>query len=161
MGWERNVLWWELARYETVPEFVPSDGFFWLYGIAFPLCPALYIFALGVYLTVSIPSLRTIVDPIVGVDTRSDRIEAMRVLGAGNTIIMVLLGAVLCLQVNVWFRSPPLQHPPFFRYCGPATEKRRLRVSWVQVGMYLIHSTGIDKPRKIHFFFSFLFFLRK
>ncbi|PAV20103.1 Shr3 amino acid permease chaperone [Pyrrhoderma noxium] len=61
---------------------------------------ALYIFALGVYLTVSIPSLRTIVDPIVGVDTQSDRIEAMRVLGAGNTIIMVLLGAVLCLQAG-------------------------------------------------------------
>ena len=56
------------------------------------------MFAIGVYLSVSIPSLRTIVDPIVDVDTREDRIEAMRVLAAGNTIIMFLLGAVLCLQ---------------------------------------------------------------
>ena len=52
------------------------------------------------YLSVSIPSLRTIVDPVADVDTREDRIEAMRVLAAGNTIIMVLLGAVLCLQVS-------------------------------------------------------------
>ncbi|EJD07547.1 uncharacterized protein FOMMEDRAFT_137824 [Fomitiporia mediterranea MF3/22] len=59
---------------------------------------AAYVFAIGVYISVSIPSLRTIVDPVVDVDTREDRIEAMRVLAAGNTIIMVLLGAVLCLQ---------------------------------------------------------------
>lgn len=39
-------------------------------------------------------------DPVVDVDTREDRIEAMRILAAGNTIIMVLLGAVLCLQVS-------------------------------------------------------------
>lgn len=61
---------------------------------------ALYVFALGVYLTVSIPSLRTIVDPVIGVDTREDRIEAMRILSAGNTIIMFLLGAVLSLQAG-------------------------------------------------------------
>ncbi|KAL5531646.1 hypothetical protein ACEPAG_4523 [Sanghuangporus baumii] len=57
-----------------------------------------YVFAIGVYLSVSIPSLRTIVDPVVDVDTRGDRIEAMRILAAGNTIIMVLLGAVLFFQ---------------------------------------------------------------
>ncbi|KAH8116425.1 Shr3 amino acid permease chaperone [Phellopilus nigrolimitatus] len=59
---------------------------------------AAYVFATGVYLAVSIPALRTIVDPIEGVDTREDRIEAMRVLAAGNSIIMILLGAILCLQ---------------------------------------------------------------
>ncbi|THG99753.1 hypothetical protein EW145_g7205 [Phellinidium pouzarii] len=57
-----------------------------------------YVFAIGVYLSVSIPALRTIVDPVVGVDTREDRIEAMRILSAGNIIIMGLLGVVLCFQ---------------------------------------------------------------
>lgn len=61
---------------------------------------AAYVLAIGVYLSVSIPSLRTIVDPVVNVDTREDRIEAMRILAAGNTIIMFLLGAVLCFQVS-------------------------------------------------------------
>jgi hypothetical protein len=56
-----------------------------------------YIFAVAVYLAVSVPSLRTIVTP-VDVDTRADRIEAMRILSAGNTIIMVVLGAILVLQ---------------------------------------------------------------
>ncbi|KIK48132.1 hypothetical protein CY34DRAFT_72631 [Suillus luteus UH-Slu-Lm8-n1] len=56
-----------------------------------------YIFAVAVYLAVSVPSLRTIVTP-ADVDTRADRIEALRILSAGNTIIMVVLGAVLVLQ---------------------------------------------------------------
>ncbi|KAF7971289.1 hypothetical protein HWV62_21544 [Athelia sp. TMB] len=56
-----------------------------------------YIFALSVYATVSIPSLRTIVEPLE-VDTREDQIEAIRVLAASNTIIIVLLAGVLLLQ---------------------------------------------------------------
>ncbi|KAG2113190.1 Shr3 amino acid permease chaperone [Suillus discolor] len=56
-----------------------------------------YIFAAAVYLAVSIPSLRTIVTP-ADVDTRADRIEALRILSAGNTIMMVVLGAILVLQ---------------------------------------------------------------
>ncbi|KZP26659.1 hypothetical protein FIBSPDRAFT_854713 [Athelia psychrophila] len=57
-----------------------------------------YIFALAVYATVCIPALRTVVEPVKGVDSREDQIEAMRVLGAGNTIIIVLLIGVLLLQ---------------------------------------------------------------
>ncbi|KAF9245310.1 Shr3 amino acid permease chaperone [Melanogaster broomeanus] len=56
-----------------------------------------YIFAVAVYLTVSIPSLRTVVTP-ADVDTLEDRIEAMRILSAGNTIMMVTLSAILVLQ---------------------------------------------------------------
>jgi hypothetical protein len=62
-----------------------------------------YVFAISVYITVTIPALRTIVNPVVGVDTRDDQIEAMRVLSAGNTIMVVLLGAVLILQVRIAF----------------------------------------------------------
>jgi len=58
---------------------------------------AAYIFAVAVYLSVSIPSLRTVVTP-ADVDTLEDRIEAMRVLSAGNTIMMLILGSVLILQ---------------------------------------------------------------
>lgn len=60
-----------------------------------------YIFGIAVYAGVTIPSLRTIVIPVPDVDTREDRIEAMRILSAGNTIIMILLGAILALQVRI------------------------------------------------------------
>jgi hypothetical protein len=60
---------------------------------------AAYVFAIAIYLTVIVPSLRTIVMPVENVDTRDDQVEAMRILAAGNTIIMVLLGAILTLQV--------------------------------------------------------------
>jgi ER membrane protein SH3 len=52
------------------------------------------------YITVTIPAIRTVVTPVEGVDTREDQIEAMRILSAGNTLMMVLLGGVLTLQVS-------------------------------------------------------------
>jgi hypothetical protein len=54
-----------------------------------------------VYVTVTIPALRTIVDPLAE-DSRNDRVEAMRILAAGNTIIMFVLGAILALQASVY-----------------------------------------------------------
>ena len=59
-----------------------------------------YVFCISIYLTVIIPALRTIVTPLERVDTREDRIEAMRVLSAGNVMIMVGLVAILVLQVS-------------------------------------------------------------
>ncbi|KAJ3530684.1 hypothetical protein NM688_g7675 [Phlebia brevispora] len=61
---------------------------------------AAYVFAVSVYLSVGVPACRTVARPVEGVDTREDQIEALRVLSAGNTIIIVLLGAVLALQVG-------------------------------------------------------------
>ncbi|KAH9852091.1 Shr3 amino acid permease chaperone [Lenzites betulinus] len=61
---------------------------------------AAYIFSLAVYLTVGIPACRTVADPVPNVDTRADRVEALRILSAGNTIIIVLLGAILALQAG-------------------------------------------------------------
>lgn len=58
---------------------------------------AAYIFAVAVYVAVTIPSLRTIVHP-AEVDSREDRVEAMRILAAGNTIMMVVLATILILQ---------------------------------------------------------------
>ena len=68
-----------------------------------------YVFCISIYLTVIIPSLRTIVTPLEGVDTREDRIEAMGVLSAGNVMIMVGLVAILVLQVSEnSTRKPPV-----------------------------------------------------
>jgi hypothetical protein len=61
---------------------------------------AAYVFGIAVYVTVTIPALRTVVNPVPNVDTREDQVEAMRVLSAGNTIIMVILGAILALQAG-------------------------------------------------------------
>lgn len=47
----------------------------------------------------TIPALRTIVTPVENVDTREDRIEAMRLLSAGNVIIIFGLAGILLLQV--------------------------------------------------------------
>ena len=62
---------------------------------------AAYVFAITVYLSVGVPACRTVANPVVDVDTREDQIEALRILSAGNTIIIVLLGAVLALQVSL------------------------------------------------------------
>jgi hypothetical protein len=70
---------------------------------------AAYVFAVAVYVTVTIPALRTIATPVVNVDTREDRVEAMRILSAGNTIIMVILGAILALQVTLSVVTPRLR----------------------------------------------------
>ncbi|KAH9888901.1 Shr3 amino acid permease chaperone [Cubamyces lactineus] len=61
---------------------------------------AAYIFGLAVYLTVGIPACRTVADPVPNVDTHEDQVEALRILSAGNTIIIVLLGAILTLQAG-------------------------------------------------------------
>jgi len=63
-------------------------------------CLGCYVFCISIYLTVIIPALRTIVTPLEGVDTREDRIEAMRVLSAGNVMIVVGLVAMLVLQAG-------------------------------------------------------------
>ena len=61
---------------------------------------AAFVFATAMYITVTIPTIRTVVMPVEGVDTREDQIDALRVLSAGNTLIMVLLGGLLALQVR-------------------------------------------------------------
>lgn len=61
---------------------------------------AAYMFGVVVYLTVTVNSLRTIVNPVENVDTREDQVEAMRILSAGNVIIVACLGLILSLQVS-------------------------------------------------------------
>ncbi|KAI0080162.1 hypothetical protein K474DRAFT_350062 [Panus rudis PR-1116 ss-1] len=70
---------------------------------------AAFVFAIAVYLSVSVPASKTIALPIEGVDTREDQIEALRILSAGNVIMIVLLVGILVLQV-CGFR-PPVHSP--------------------------------------------------
>lgn len=58
------------------------------------------MFSVAVYLTVTIPALRTIATPLPE-ETRDIRIEAVRVLSAGNVLMMVALVGVLLLQVRL------------------------------------------------------------
>jgi len=86
--------------------------------------PAVYVFGIAVYLTVTINSLRTIVDPVKDVDTREDQIMAVRVLAAGNVIIISCLGLILALQVsrhhvNTYLASHPYLPIPGRARMGP------------------------------------------
>jgi len=60
----------------------------------------LYVIGIIIYSSVTIGGLRTIVHP-ADEDTENDRIEALRVLSAGNTLIIVCLVGVLVLQVRL------------------------------------------------------------
>lgn len=59
------------------------------------------VFLLGVilYISVTIPTLRTVVTPLE-VDTVQDQREALAVLSASNTLIILCLIGVLFLQVR-------------------------------------------------------------
>jgi len=65
---------------------------------------AAFMFGLTIYLSVTIPGLRTIMqDPSTVVlnetgGSESDRVEALRVMCAGNSLIVLCLVGVLCLQ---------------------------------------------------------------
>ncbi|GLB43449.1 putative ER membrane protein SH3 [Lyophyllum shimeji] len=63
-----------------------------------------YVFSIAVYITVTIPALQTIVTPPEASESvqeaQAERVQAMRVLSAGNVIIMVCLGAILALQAG-------------------------------------------------------------
>lgn len=61
---------------------------------------AAFVFGIMLYTTVVIPGIRTVAAPIEE-DTREDQVEALRVLAAGNTLIIICLGLVLALQVSV------------------------------------------------------------
>jgi len=58
-----------------------------------------YVFSIVLYVTVTIPSLRTVVTPLQE-ETKQNQVQALCVLCAGNVIIIVCLLAVLALQVQ-------------------------------------------------------------
>ncbi|KAK2465627.1 hypothetical protein APHAL10511_002171 [Amanita phalloides] len=58
-----------------------------------------YMFSVSVYLTVTVPALRTIAMPLPE-ESLQVRIEAIRVLSAGNIMMMIALVGVLVLQAG-------------------------------------------------------------
>lgn len=58
-----------------------------------------YVFGICVYITVTIPSLRTIVKPLES-ETNDARMMALSVLSAGNVIMIGCMLGVLCFQVR-------------------------------------------------------------
>jgi len=64
------------------------------------VCSGAYVLAIAVYATVTIPTLKTVVEPLE-VDSPEDRILALRVLSASNVITILLLGVLLTLQVRL------------------------------------------------------------
>ncbi|KAG5653326.1 hypothetical protein H0H81_001066 [Sphagnurus paluster] len=60
--------------------------------------------SVAVYLTVTIPALEAIVTPLEEgknlQEATEDRVQALRVLSAGNVIVMVCLGSILVLQAG-------------------------------------------------------------
>ena len=73
-------------------------------------------------------TLPAVVTPVEGVDTREDQIEALCVLSAGNTLIIVPLGGVLALQVNetafVLWRAERRSHDSLSFFTGLVTRTR-------------------------------------
>ena len=64
---------------------------------------AAVLFGFAVYMTVIIPGLKTIVLAVED-ENRTERVQALQLLSAGNIIIMGCLGLVLLLQVRVCSR---------------------------------------------------------
>ncbi|KZS94392.1 hypothetical protein SISNIDRAFT_548964 [Sistotremastrum niveocremeum HHB9708] len=71
---------------------------------------AAFLFAITIYLSVTIPGLKSILLPAseslkliqnnVEGGTEADRVEALRVMCAGNSLIVLCLVGVLCLQAG-------------------------------------------------------------
>lgn len=66
-------------------------------GYVLTPCSALYVGSIAMYISVAIPSIRTVVEPLPD-DTPQDREDALSVLGAANVLIALLLIGILGLQ---------------------------------------------------------------
>ena len=92
VGRERDLVRWILPRYEHISTgsiAAPTDG----------LCTAVFVFAIAVYLTVTIPALRAVVNPAEA-DSEFTFDQSLGLLGAGNTIIAGLLALILVMQAR-------------------------------------------------------------
>lgn len=61
---------------------------------------AAFVFGIIIYLTVTVPGLRTVVLPPTNPEEEADKLEALRVMCAGNVLVGLCLIGVLCMQVG-------------------------------------------------------------
>ena len=69
--------------------------------LKFTLETVAYVFGIIVYLSVTVPGLRAIAQPSTTEEMYDDRVMALRVLSAGNMIIIGCLLLILSLQVSI------------------------------------------------------------
>ncbi|KAJ2915485.1 hypothetical protein MD484_g4959, partial [Candolleomyces efflorescens] len=88
---------------------------------------AVFLFAIVVYIAVVIPGLQAIATPVKDVDTRDVQVEALRVLSAGNVIIIACLILVLLLQAGQEFarRADEKAVAEFRKKQAAATEEKK------------------------------------
>ncbi len=97
--WDESAMFFDGSSLGTFPPITPVLPF-GLLTVQKSIPPiAAYVFGVAVYITVTIPALRTIVTPIKE-ETREVQLEALSVLSAGNLIIVACLLGVLLLQVR-------------------------------------------------------------
>ena len=70
--------------------------------------------AIVLYLSVTIPGIRTIIEPLP-TETEADHIETLRIIGASNTMSVVCLVAVLAMQVLLSYTIWRSAADPFCR----------------------------------------------
>lgn len=81
------------------------------------------------YTTVVIPGIRTVADPIEE-ETRQDQTEALRVLAAGNTLIVICLGLVIALQAGQeWARRTEAKALADAAATAPAQQQQEVPVA--------------------------------
>jgi ER membrane protein SH3 len=106
--WDESAMWFDGSSLGTVPYQTFSlhlavDGFL----------SAAFVFAISVYLTVIIPNLKNVVTPGV-VESEFTPDQSLSLIGAGNSIVMVLLILILALQVRLDRRSSNELHTEQF-----------------------------------------------
>jgi hypothetical protein len=58
-----------------------------------------FVFCIVTYLTITIPSLRTVVTPLPA-DTHTDQVQALQLVSAANVINIVIISLIFGLQVS-------------------------------------------------------------
>lgn len=66
--------------------------------------------AVVLYLAVVVPGVKQLMDPL-SKDTEEERVEVLRIIGAGNTMAIACLVAVLAMQVSCSEVQGPLDGP--------------------------------------------------
>jgi hypothetical protein len=60
----------------------------------------LFVFGIVIYLSSTIPSITTVVQPVPDVDSHFDQVQALQLISAGNIINLGIFAFILTLQVR-------------------------------------------------------------
>jgi hypothetical protein len=124
VGRERGLVRWIFPRYEKTDMgsiTLSADGF----------RAAVFVLAIAVYLTVTIPALRAVVNPAEA-DPEFTLDQNLGLIGAGNTIIAGLLVLVLVMQASRMIIIERRTRLNFFTFrVGKSTRSAQKPGSWL------------------------------